>query len=194
MYFESEMPVTRHMLDEILERPGVHCASEDRPAVRSWYNQMPIEVSRHLLRDAMGVLMHGPDADTIASACYKALFAYDRAARLMIELGARWHIDLHGLSSNDADLLWDQLEEKYADYKTEAGKGLAGVFGIQFEDREDYERCFDRFIDLRNPYSGSLTHWLIEHHGKDLAAWWLSSWHEALEDGLWPPAEHPELD
>ena len=84
------------MLDEILERLDGHCAGEDRPAVRHWYNQMPIEVSRHMLRDAMAVLMHGPDADTIASACYKTRFAYDRAARLMIELGAMWYIDLHG--------------------------------------------------------------------------------------------------
>ena len=63
----------------------------------------------------MTVLMHGPDADTIAHACYKTRFAFDRATRRMIELGAIWHIDLHGLGSNDADLLWDQLEEKLRD-------------------------------------------------------------------------------
>lgn len=115
MYFENEMPITRHMLDEILERLDGHCAIEDRAAVRDWYNQMPIQVSRHMLRDAMTVLMHGPDADTIASACYKTPFAFDRATRLMIELGAIWYIDLHGLGSKDADLLWDQLEEKLCD-------------------------------------------------------------------------------
>ena len=68
MTCETELPVTQHMLDEILERLDGHCASEDRLTVQSWHNQMPIEVSCHVLQDAMAVLMHGPDADTSASA------------------------------------------------------------------------------------------------------------------------------
>ena len=194
MYFENEMSVTARMLDEILGRLDEFCARGDRWAVRNWYNQMPINVSRIMLQDAMSVLMHGPDADTIVIACANTRAAYDRATRLMIQLGAMWYIDLHGLSSNDVDDLWDQLENKYADYKTETGRELAGVFGIEFEGRQDYECCFDRFIDFRNHYSDSLTYWLIEHNDKELAAWWLCAQHEALESGIWPEIEAPERD
>ena len=194
MYMPTEMHVTQHMLDEILERLEKDSTIEDRLAVRRWYEQMPIHLQHNMLQGVMVVEMHGPDADTIAGAINGARFAYSHATLLMIELGAMWYIDLHGLSSNDADDLWQQLEEKYADYKTETSKGLTGVFGIGFKDREEYERCFDRFIDFRNHFPGSLTSWLIEHNNKELAGWWLSSWHEALEDGIWPHAEHPERD
>ena len=111
----------------------------------------------------MTVVMHGPDAGDIDRAIYRTGWDYKYATRRMIELGAMWYIDLHGLSSNDADDLWQQLEEKYADYKTETSKELTGVFGIGFKDRDDYERCFDRFIDFRNHFPGSLTSWLIGH-------------------------------
>ena len=194
MYMPTEMPVTQHMLDEILERLGDDCPSEDRLAVRRWYEQSPINVTRDMLRNVMTVVMHGPDAGDTDRAINGARFAYNRATLFMIELGAMWYIDLHGLSSNDADDLWQQLEEKYADYKTETSKGLPGVFGIGFKDREEYERCFDRFIDFRNHFPGSLTSWLIEHNNTALAAWWLSSWHEALEDGLWSDVKDPERD
>ena len=192
MYVENQLRVTQHMLDEILEQLGSNCDSEDRLAVRRWYDQSPIDVSTYTIKEVMLALMYSPDRDAIAGAINGARFAYSHATLLMIELGAMWYIDLHGLSSNDADDLWQQLEEKYADYKTETSKGLPGVFGVGFKDRDEYERCFDRFIDFRNFYPGTLTGWLIETENTDLAAWWLSSWHEAAEDGLWPDIADPE--
>ena len=143
---------------------------------------MPIHVSRHMLQDAMVVLMHGPDADTIAGAVYKTHFAYDRAARLMIQLAAMWYVNLDALTSTNEDIeaLWTQLEDQYADYTTSEDH-LPGVFGVAFEDREDFER----FIDMRNFLSGSLTGWLIEHNETELAAWWLTTRHDALITDRW---------
>ena len=74
MYMPTEMPVTQHMLDEILERLGDDCPSEDRLAVRRWYEQSPINVTRDMLRNVMTVVMHGPDAgDTTAPSMAPAL-------------------------------------------------------------------------------------------------------------------------
>jgi len=186
MYEENVLHVTDHMLREILDRLQGDSAPEDRQAVTRWYDQMPCWVSRNLLRNAMEVLMHGPDADTIASAVYKTRFAYDRAARLMIELAAMWYVDLDALTAEDEDIeaLWTQLEDQYADYTTTQDH-LPGVFGVAFEDRDDFERCYERFIDMRNFLTGSLTGWLIEHNETELAAWWLTTRHDALITDRW---------
>ena len=56
-------------------------------------------------------------------------------------------------------------------------------------DRDDFERCFERFIDFRNNMNNSLLAWLIERDDCELAAWWLSSRHNALEDNLWSDVE-----
>lgn len=67
------------------------------------------------------------------------------------------------------------------DYTTETGLALKGIFGIDFLDREDFERL----IDFRNNMNNSQVAWLIERDDCELAAWWLSSRHNALEENLW---------
>ena len=122
----------------------------------------------------MTVLMHGPDSDTIAGAINGTRSGYHRAVSQMIELAAMWLLDLDGLSSGDSDSLWAQLEDKYVDYVTESGQGLKGIFGIDFLDREDFERCFERFIDYRNNMNNSLVAWTdrarrLQVHGRLVA-------------------------
>lgn len=189
MWVDNESCVTTHMLDEILERLRDDADAQDRRAVRFWFEGMPIHVSPDTLQEAMTVLMHGPDADTIAGAIAGTRSGYDRAVSQMIELAAMWLLDLDGLSSGDADSLWAHLEDKYADYKTETELDLKGIFGIDFMDRDDFERCFERFIDFRNYMNNSMVAWLIERDDCELAAWWLSSRHTALEDDLWSDVE-----
>ncbi|MCY3866062.1 MAG: hypothetical protein OXG68_11545 [Chloroflexi bacterium] len=96
---------------------------------------------------------------------------------------------LDGLSSGDADSLWAHLEDRLLDYTAETRQGLKGIFGIDFLDREDFERCFERLIDFRNSMKKSLGAWLIERDDCELAAWWLSSRHNALAEDLWSDVE-----
>ncbi|MCY3864252.1 MAG: hypothetical protein OXG68_02325 [Chloroflexi bacterium] len=185
MWVENENGVTDHMLDEILERLRDDADAQDRKALRFWFQGMPIHVSPDTLQEAMTVLMHGPDTDTIAGTINGTRSGYHRAVSQMIELAAMWLLDLDGLSSGDADSLWAHLEDKNVDYVTETGLALKGIFGIDFLDREDFER----FIDFRNNMNNSLVARLIERDDCELAAWWLSSRHTALEDDLWSDVE-----
>lgn len=193
MCVENENCVTDHMLDEILERLRDDADAGDRKALRFWFQGMPIHVSPDTPQEAKTVLMHGPNTDTIAGAINGARSGYHRAVSQMIELAAMWLLDLDGLSSGDSDSLWGRLEDKYVDYVTENGQGLKGIFGIDFLDREDFERCFERFIDFRNNMNNSLVAWLIERDDCVLAAWWLSSRHTALEDDICMPRDKERL-
>ena len=191
MWVENENGVTDHMLDEILERLSDDADAGDRKAVRFWFQGQPIHVSPETLQEAMTVLMHGPDSDTIAGAINGARSGYQRAVSQMIELAAMWLLDLDGLSYGRCRQPLGALGgQVLVDYVTgNRSEQLKGVFGIDFMDREDFERCFERFIDFRNNMNNSLVAWLIERDDCELAAWWLSSRHNALEDDLWSDVE-----
>ena len=178
----------------MLEPLAKDSATEDRLAVHRWYEQKPIHLPRHMLKDVMVVVMPDPDTDTIRSAINQTVWAYDRATLKMIELAAMWYMDVDGLSSNDADHFWGELEDKYEDYRTEKQEDLGGEFGIRSADRADYKRCFERFIDYRNYSTGSLTGWLIKRDEIQLAAWWLSSRHTAMTENLWPDVTDPDRE